>query len=52
VALDETDELVELNVRVLGGLRIRPDADVRLNVRGSVETWRHVEGSLDEVPGY
>ena len=52
VALDETDELVELNVRVLGGSRIRPDADVRLSVRGSVETWRHVEGSLDEVPGY
>jgi iron(III) transport system ATP-binding protein len=52
VALDETDELVEMNVRVLGGSRIRPDADVHLSVRGSVETWRHVEGSLDEVPGY
>jgi iron(III) transport system ATP-binding protein len=52
IALDTTDELVELNVRVLGGSRIRPDVDVRLRVEGPVETWRHVEGSLDEIPGY
>jgi ABC-type Fe3+/spermidine/putrescine transport system ATPase subunit len=45
VTLDTADEVAPLMVRVLGATLVRPDADVRLTVKGPVETWRDVEES-------
>jgi iron(III) transport system ATP-binding protein len=40
VALDTSDELSPLTVRVLGATRVKTDTDVRLKVKGDVETWK------------
>jgi iron(III) transport system ATP-binding protein len=39
IALNTADELSPLTVRVLGNTRVKTDADVRLTVKGPVETW-------------
>jgi iron(III) transport system ATP-binding protein len=39
IALNTADELSPLMVRVLGATQVKNDADVRLTVKGPVETW-------------